>query len=61
MSFTIEPIVTMFETEDTLVIGKDKFTIVSPGNPSCQWEHIILITDTGCEVLTKRKDENIPS
>ena len=57
MAFTIEPIVTMASTKDMLMIGKDEFSIVSPGNPSCQWEHIILITETGCEVLTKRKEE----
>lgn len=37
----------------------DNFTVISPDNPSAQWEHTILITETGCEVITKRDDENI--
>ena len=61
MAFTIEPIVTMASTKEMLAMGTDNFSIVSPGNPSCQWEHIVLITDTGCEVLTKRQDETILS
>lgn len=57
MVFTIEPIITMAPTENVLAVGKDNFTIVAPGIPSSQWEHIILITETGCEVLTKRTEE----
>ncbi len=25
---------------------------------SAQWEHTLLVTETGCEVLTKRQEEN---
>lgn len=59
LAFTIEPIITMCETTDQLCMGKDRFSIVAPGIPSCQWEHTVLITETGCEVLTKRPDERI--
>lgn len=47
----------MAETKDQLGIGKDEFSVVAPGIPSSQWEHIIMITETSCEVLTKREDE----
>lgn len=39
---------------------KDKWTITAPGVPSCQWEHIVLITDTGYEILTLREGETSP-
>jgi methionyl aminopeptidase len=57
MAFTIEPIVMMCDPGDHLMMGSDKFSIVSPGVPSSQWEHIVLITANGCEVLTKRSGE----
>lgn len=47
----------MCNAEGQLALGDDKFSIVAPGIPSCQWEHIVLITDSGHEVLTKRSDE----
>jgi len=34
-------------------------TVISPYNPSAQWEHTILITETGHEVLTLREGETI--
>lgn len=58
MVFTIEPIVTMCSVEGQIHMAQDKFSIVAPGVPSCQWEHIVLITAAGCEVLTKRPDES---
>jgi len=27
---------------------------------SAQWEHTLVVTDTGCEVLTLRSDDTIP-
>jgi len=60
MSFTIEPILTMCKTGGNLALGQDKFSVVSPGIPSSQWEHIVLITKDGCEILTLREDEKSP-
>lgn len=57
MAFTIEPILTMCKTEGLLSIGRDNFSIVAPGIPSSQWEHIVLITEAGHEVLTRRAEE----
>jgi methionyl aminopeptidase len=55
--FTIEPIFLMKHGE--YYMWSDNFTVVSPDNPSAQWEHTILITETGYEVLTQREGENI--
>jgi len=56
--FTIEPIITMYPPEQILM-WKDKWTVVSQNNPSAQWEHTVLITENGFEVLTKREGEVI--
>ena len=58
MTFTIEPIICMHEYKE-LYIWDDKWTIVSPNNPSAQWEHTIRITETGYEILTLRENEII--
>ena len=56
MAFTIEPIIMMYPY-DELYMWKDNWTIISENNPSAQWEHSILITDDGHEILTFRKGE----
>ena len=55
--FTIEPIFLMRHGE--YFMWNDNFTTVSLDNPSAQWEHTILITENGHEVITKRENENI--
>ena len=38
----------------------DDWTVVTKDHSlSAQWEHTILVTETGCRVLTERKDEDI--
>ena len=56
MAFTIEPIILMYPY-DELYLWEDKWTVIAPNNPSAQWEHIILITENGYEILTLRKGE----
>ena len=56
--FTIEPII-MMEDRNNVHMWNDNWTVVSPGVPSCQWEHIILVTSDGFEILTLRADEKI--
>ncbi len=55
--FTIEPIILM--NRGQYFMWKDNFTTLSPDNPSAQWEHTILITESGHEIITKRDDEII--
>ncbi|CBZ50698.1 putative methionine aminopeptidase [Neospora caninum Liverpool] len=51
MCFTIEPVVCMGGTDFTT--WPDKWTIATTdGKPTAQFEHTVLITDTGVEVLT---------
>ena len=57
-TFAIEPIVGKhtgkIETLD------DNWTIATPdGSLSCQWEHTVLITENGVEILTLRPDDTI--
>lgn len=52
MTFTIEPMIN--EGRADLRILSDKWTAVTvDGKMSCQFEHTIAVTDTGCEVLTR--------
>jgi methionyl aminopeptidase len=54
MVFTIEPMINLghFETE----VLEDGWTVITAdGSLSAQFEHTVLVTDTGCEVLTARK------
>ena len=59
MAFTIEPIVMMSDNY-RYIMWKDNWTISTPGVPSAQWEHIILITEDGHEILTLREGETHP-
>ena len=58
--FTIEPIICMHTTANNMRGLPDGFTYVSDHNASVQWEHMILITETGCEIITHREDDTIP-
>ncbi len=61
MTFTIEPVVCV-KPYDELGILSDNWTIILPfDNPSAQWEHIILITENGHEILTLREGEVFPN
>jgi methionyl aminopeptidase len=56
MIFTIEPMINA-GTYYTKVLP-DGWTVVTKDHKlSAQWEHTILVTEDGCEVLTRRKDE----
>lgn len=58
MIFTIEPMVNAGRRDVKLL--PDNWTVVTKDHSlSAQWEHTILVTDTGYEVLTKRDDEII--
>ncbi len=56
MTFTIEPMINQGRQETRLL--PDKWTVVTKDHKlSAQWEHTILVTDAGYEVLTLRSDE----
>lgn len=56
MTFTIEPMINLGRKEvKTLADG---WTIVTKDHKlSAQWEHTLLVTETGCDVLTLRAGE----
>jgi methionyl aminopeptidase len=57
MTFTIEPMVNAGRRHVKLL--KDGWTVVTKDHSlSAQWEHTILITETGREVLTRRQRES---
>ncbi len=58
MTFTIEPMVNAGKRNVKLL--PDGWTVVTKDHSlSAQWEHTILVTGTGYEILTLRSDEKI--
>jgi methionyl aminopeptidase len=56
MIFTIEPMVNAGRRHVRLL--PDEWTVVTQDHSlSAQWEHTVLVTETGYEVLTRRKEE----
>ncbi len=57
MCFTIEPMVNAGKHQVKLL--PDGWTVVTKDRSlSAQWEHTILVTDSGAEILTLRENEN---
>lgn len=52
LTFTIEPILTLGFKEG-ITWPDNSTTVTSDGRPAAQFEHTILITRTGAEILTK--------
>lgn len=56
MTFTIEPMINQGKAAVKLL--KDGWTVITADRRlSAQWEHTILVTDTGYEILTLREEE----
>ena len=56
MTFTIEPMINAGKRQVRLL--RDGWTVVTRDRSlSAQWEHTVLVTATGCEVLTLRNEE----
>ncbi|MEZ4390204.1 MAG: type I methionyl aminopeptidase [Polyangiales bacterium] len=54
MTFTIEPMINL-GTHEVVVDAKDKWTVRTKDRRlSAQFEHTVLVTRAGCEVLTRR-------
>jgi len=57
MTFTIEPMINA-GTRHTKLSRKDGWTVTTRDRRlSAQWEHTLAVTADGCEVLTRRKEE----
>lgn len=60
MTFTIEPMVNAGDYRTRIM--KDGWTVKTKDRSlSAQYEHTIVVTQTGCEILTLRKDEALPA
>lgn len=58
MIFTIEPMINLGKAP--IKVMSDEWTVITKDRSlSAQWEHTILVTEEGFEVLTLRKDESI--
>ena len=56
MTFTIEPMINA--GEKSIKVLNDGWTVVTQDKSlSAQWEHTILVTDNGYEILTRRTEE----
>ena len=59
MTFTIEPMLNAGKRH--VKVLPDGWTVVTRDHSlSAQWEHTVLVTDDGFEVLTQRPDEQFP-
>lgn len=56
MTFTIEPMVNVGK-KHTKILPDDWTAVTKDRTLSAQWEHTVLVTETGVEVLTLREDE----
>ncbi len=52
MTFTIEPMINAGSWQHRMAFDDDWTAITSDGKRSAQFEHTILVTDEGCDVLT---------
>ena len=50
--FTVEPMINMGKADVTISKTDDWTVYTADGKPSAQWEKTVLVTETGCEVLT---------
>lgn len=56
MTFTIEPMIN--QGKEKVKLKKDGWTVVTRDKKlSAQWEHTVLVTENGVEVLTLREEE----
>lgn len=56
LTFTIEPMINVGKRHIKLL--PDGWTVVTKDHSlSAQWEHTLLVTETGCEILTQRQEE----
>jgi methionyl aminopeptidase len=53
MTFTIEPMINLGRPE-VRVLEDDWTAVTVDGSLSAQFEHTVLVTDSGCEILTAR-------
>ncbi|MBO1519753.1 type I methionyl aminopeptidase [Oceanisphaera pacifica] len=59
MCFTIEPMINVGKRHSKML--KDGWTVITKDRSlTAQYEHTLLVTEDGCEILTLRKDDTLP-
>ena len=58
MTLTVEPMINIGE-EDVIQLDDGWTVMTRDGSLSAQWEHTLLVTETGVEVLTARSNEDL--
>lgn len=59
MCFTIEPMINVGKRHSKML--KDGWTAITKDRSlTAQYEHTLLVTEDGCEILTLRKDDTLP-
>ena len=53
MVFTIEPMINL-GTHEVEILDDDRTAVTRDGSLSAQFEHTLVVTKQGCEILTKR-------
>jgi methionyl aminopeptidase len=53
MTFTIEPMINL-GTEKVRILADEWTAVTADGKLSAQFEHTVLVTETGSEILTER-------
>lgn len=56
--FTVEPMINLGTCND-ITWGDNWTAVTGDGKRSAQFEHTVLVTETGCELLTARDDEPV--
>ena len=56
--FTVEPMINLGVQADR-TWGDNWTAVTSDGKRSSQFEHTVLVTETGCEILTARSNEPV--
>lgn len=58
MTFTIEPMINLGPNHRDKTWPDDWTSVTADGQPSAQFEHTLLVTETGVEILTARKEDS---
>ena len=56
--FTVEPMINLGHYDDT-TWGDNWTAVTRDGKRSAQFEHTVLVTKDGCEILTARENEPV--
>jgi methionyl aminopeptidase len=59
MVFSVEPFICAGSGEGTRLTNNTRSAVTADDSLAVYWEHIVAVTDTGCEVLDLRDREDV--